>query len=86
VVSWEEKPKCRKDNAMPKKPPGRPRRSKDTAPADRILTHEECLIILSQQARDGSVTAASSLERALRAADRQKHDALDDEFARMLGK
>jgi hypothetical protein len=76
----------RKESAMTDKPIGRPRKSRDTEPPDEILTHREVLLILSQQARDGSVTAASSLERALRAADRQKHDALDDEFARMLGK
>jgi hypothetical protein len=33
----------------------------------KFLTHDEVLEILSQQAREGSVTAAAALERALRA-------------------
>jgi predicted kinase len=35
--------------------------------ANEILSYEEVLALLSQQARDGSVTAAAALERALRA-------------------
>jgi hypothetical protein len=32
-----------------------------------ILSYEEVLALLSEQARNGSVTAAAALERALRA-------------------
>ncbi len=34
--------------------------------ADKIATHEEVLGLLSRKARDGSVSAAVALERALR--------------------
>ncbi len=48
-----------------------------------ILTREECLRILSDQARKGSVSAAVALERVLRPGD--PPDDWDDELARILG-
>ena len=45
--------------------------------ASEILTHDEVLVILSEQAKDGSVTAAAVLERALRARKREEDDQLD---------
>lgn len=49
-----------------------------------IATHDEVLKILTEQARNGSVTAAAALERALRA--RAKDDSLEDELDRILTK
>ena len=51
--------------------------------AQKVLTHEEVLVILSQQAKDGSVTAAAALERALRATLR-KEDEVGDAIERLL--
>ena len=48
-----------------------------------ILTREESLRILSDQARKGSVSAAVALERVLRPGD--PPDDWDDELARILG-
>ena len=48
-----------------------------------ILTRDETLRILSEQARNGSVTAATALERALRARPLTGED-VDDELARIL--
>lgn len=53
--------------------------------SDKILSHTEVLEILSQQAKDGSVTAAAALERALRAVARQE-DEIDDAIDRILAK
>ena len=50
----------------------------------KIASHEEVLEILSEQARNGSVTAA--LERALRARDKADPDKFDDELDRLLSK
>jgi hypothetical protein len=47
-----------------------------------ILTHEEVLQILSEMARKGSVSAASVLERVLRA--RAEETNVDDELDRIL--
>jgi hypothetical protein len=47
-----------------------------------ILTREECLQILSEMARSGSVTAAATLERVLRPGD--PPDAIDDALDRLL--
>jgi hypothetical protein len=47
-----------------------------------ILTHEEVLQILSEMARKGSVTAASVLERVLRAQAEETN--VDDELDRIL--
>jgi hypothetical protein len=55
------------------------------AKTSEILTHEETLKILSQQARDGSVTAAVALERALRPEGPGQED-IDAELDRILGK
>jgi hypothetical protein len=49
-----------------------------------IATHEEVMRILTAQARDGSVTAACALERALRAAPRD--DDFDAELERLVGR
>lgn len=52
---------------------------------DEILTHEEVLKILSEQARNGSISAATSLERALRAKARDEEESLEDELAKLTG-
>jgi len=51
---------------------------------DKILTYEQVLEILSEQAREGSVTAAAALERALRSAKKQQQEHIDDELERLL--
>jgi hypothetical protein len=53
-------------------------------PEPKILTHERVLEILSEQAENGSVTAAAALERALRAVARQENPELDAELDRLL--
>jgi hypothetical protein len=54
-------------------------------PTKKVLTHEEVLVILSQQAKAGSVTAAAALERALRAIERKKEaDPVGDAITRIL--
>ena len=47
-----------------------------------ILTYEEVLGLLSQQAREGSVTAAAALERVLRPGPDDDED-MDDELERL---
>lgn len=47
----------------------------------KILTHEEVLEILSEQAQEGSVTAAAALERALRARAKLEETSFEDELA-----
>ena len=47
-----------------------------------ILTYEEVLGFLSQQAREGSVTAAAALERVLRPGPDDDED-MDDELERL---
>lgn len=50
-----------------------------------VLTHEEVLVILSKQAKAGSVTAAAALERALRAVEKKKEeDPVGDAISRIL--
>jgi len=49
----------------------------------KVLSHDDVLALLSAKARDGSVTAMVSLERALRMTD-DDHDELDDELDRLL--
>lgn len=49
-----------------------------------ILTHEQVLAILSQQAQDGSVTAAAALERALRARERALGESAENQLDRLL--
>lgn len=51
----------------------------------KILNHDEVLQILSQQAKDGSVTAAAALERALRARKKEA-ESIEDELDRILTK
>jgi hypothetical protein len=48
-----------------------------------ILSREEVLELLSERARDGSVSAAIALERGLRAAPRSDEN-FDDELDRPL--
>jgi hypothetical protein len=55
------------------------------AKQSEILTHEYSLVILSQQARGGSVTAAVALERALRP-EGPGQDDIDAELDRIFGK
>lgn len=52
--------------------------------SNEILTHEEVLAILSQQAQNGSVEAAVALERALCA--RQDGDEAGNAIDRILTK
>jgi hypothetical protein len=49
----------------------------------KILTHREVLALLSDQARNGSVTAAVALERATRL---DLKDDLDDELEEILNR
>ena len=51
----------------------------------KILSHHDVLVLLSAKARDGSVTAMVSLERALRMTSDDDHDEMDDELDRLLG-
>jgi hypothetical protein len=53
-------------------------------PERKVMTHEEVLVVLSEQAENGSVTAAAALERALRAAKREQREELDAELERMM--
>jgi hypothetical protein len=46
----------------------------------KILSHEEVLEILSEQAQNGSVTAAAALERALRARAKMAETSFEDEL------
>jgi hypothetical protein len=48
-----------------------------------ILSHEEVLELLSERAREGSISAAIALERALRAVPRPGED-WDDELSRII--
>jgi hypothetical protein len=52
----------------------------------RVLTHQQCLELLSEQAQAGSVTATAALERALRAVARGEPtgDELDRELADLV--
>jgi len=49
-----------------------------------ILSHHDVLELLSAKARDGSVTAMVSLERALRMTPDDDPDELDAELDRLL--
>ncbi len=48
-----------------------------------ILSHEEVLELLSDRAREGSISAAIALERALRATPKSNED-WDDELSRII--
>jgi hypothetical protein len=48
-----------------------------------ILSHDEVLELLSERAREGSISAAIALERALRATPRFDQD-WDDELSRIV--
>ena len=51
----------------------------------KIASHEEVLEILSEQAREGSVTAAAALERSLRnMRDKDDADEVGDAIDRIL--
>ena len=51
----------------------------------KIASHEEILEILSEQAREGSVTAAAALERALRnVREEDPEDPVNDAIQRIL--
>jgi hypothetical protein len=49
-----------------------------------VLTREQVLALLSKKAREGSVSAAIALERALRIDPREQDD-FDDQLDRPLG-
>ncbi len=49
-----------------------------------IATHAEVLELLSESARDGSISAQIALERALRASARAGNTDLDAELDRLL--
>lgn len=51
-----------------------------------MLTHEEVLKILSEQARKGSVSAATALERALRRDAEKVENEVDEAIDRILTK
>ena len=53
--------------------------------SEEILTYEEVLALLSEQARAGKVAALVSLERALRPEGPEQED-IDAELDRILGK
>jgi hypothetical protein len=46
-----------------------------------VASHEEALGLMSRQAREGSISAAVALERALRHED---HGGIDNDLARLL--
>jgi hypothetical protein len=48
-----------------------------------ILSHDEVLELLSERAREGSISAAIALERALRAAPKSD-PGWDDELSRII--
>ena len=48
-----------------------------------ILSHEEVLALLSERAREGSISAAIALERALRATPKSDQE-WDDELSELL--
>jgi hypothetical protein len=48
-----------------------------------ILSREEVLVLLSERAREGSISAAIALERALRAGPKFDAD-FDDELSNLL--
>ena len=48
-----------------------------------ILSHDEVLELLSERAREGSISAAIALERALRATPKSDQD-WDDELSRII--
>ena len=48
-----------------------------------ILSHEEVLELLSERAREGSISAAIALERALRAAPKSS-EGFEDELSDLL--
>jgi hypothetical protein len=50
-----------------------------------VMSHQEVLELLSARAREGSVSAAIALERALRAAPREDED-FDAELERLVGR
>jgi hypothetical protein len=52
---------------------------------ENVLTRQEVLALLSTKAKEGSVSAAIALERALRIAD-EPDDDVDDELERLLSK
>ena len=49
-----------------------------------IASHEETLALLTEKAREGSTAAMIALERALRAAAKQKEEGVDDTIAKIL--
>ena len=50
----------------------------------KVLSHDDVLALLSAKARDGSVTAMVSLERALRMTSDDDPDDLDEELEQLL--
>jgi len=53
---------------------------------DKIATHEEVLELLTEQARNGSVTAAAALERAIRARPPEQEDEVSKAIDSILAK
>jgi hypothetical protein len=52
-------------------------------PQNEVMSRQEVLQLLSEQARDGKVSAMIALERALRAQDREESE-LDHAIDRIL--
>jgi hypothetical protein len=50
-----------------------------------IATHDEVLELLTKHAREGSISAAIALERALRARRPEEDDDFDAEVRRLVG-
>ncbi len=66
---------------------GRWQKGKVTGAGEVVLTHEETLQLLSEMARNGSVTAAVALARELRldpGEEDEDEDELDAELDRLL--
>ena len=53
---------------------------------EKILSHDEVLELLSDRAREGSISAAIALERALRAKDEGEEDEVGEALNRILSR
>ena len=53
---------------------------------DKIASHEEVLELLTEQARNGSVTASAALARELRAHPPEQEDEVGNAIDRILAK
>jgi hypothetical protein len=65
---------------------GRGKHLKKIEGEGEVLTHEETLRLLSEMARNGSVTAAVAIARELRLDPGEEEDELDDELDRLVSR